>query len=255
MTEKQAWLEYKKTPTTEARNRLIELYLPLVSYIASKTRASLPPHVEVTDLKSVGILGLMNAIERFDISKGIAFQTFAKMRVYGAIMDELRALDWIPRSIRQKTKKIEAAYRHLDQKLARMPTDAEMADHLALSLPDFQKMLREVSSTTLLSLEQIYSSDSSSGTMTLLDVLESTQTENPQEVLEEEELRDELAERIDQLPEKEKLIVALYYYENLTLKEIGSILGLSESRISQIHTKTILKLRSKMEPVTATCPQ
>ncbi len=246
MKNQELWAEYQVARTTDVRNRLIECYLPLVGYIASKTAASLPPHVEVSDLESVGILGLMNAIERFDPGKGIAFETFAKMRVYGAIMDELRSLDWIPRSIRQKTKKIEGACRHLDQKLGRPATDAEVAEHLAVSIPEFRKMVREVSSTTVLSLEQIYSNDNSSGTMTLMDVLESSTSSNPLDSLQSEELRDELARTIDRLPEKEKLILALYYYEELTLKEIGRILKLSESRISQIHTKTILKLRGRM---------
>jgi len=246
MKNQELWAEYQVARTTDVRNRLIECYLPLVGYIASKTAASLPPHVEVSDLESVGILGLMNAIERFDPGKGIAFETFAKMRVYGAIMDELRSLDWIPRSIRQKTKKIEGACRHLDQKLGRPATDAEVAEHLAVSIPEFRKMVREVSSTTVLSLEQIYSNDNSSGTMTLMDVRESSTSSNPLDSLQSEELRDELARTIDRLPEKEKLILALYYYEELTLKEIGRILKLSESRISQIHTKTILKLRGRM---------
>ncbi len=246
MKHEALWREYQETHSTAARNRLIETYMSLVGYIASKTAASLPPHIEVSDLESVGILGLMNAIERFDPDKGIAFETFAKMRVYGAIMDELRSLDWIPRSIRQKTKKIESAYRTLDQELGRPATVTELADHLGISVREFHKMLREVSSTTVLSLEQIYSSDTNSGTMTLLDVLESTNVANPLESLQSEEMRDELAQTIDRLPEKEKLILALYYYEDLTLKEIGRILSLSESRISQIHTKTILKLRGRM---------
>ncbi|MAE69969.1 MAG: RNA polymerase sigma factor WhiG [Gemmatimonadetes bacterium] len=246
MKHQELWTEYRHSRATDVRNRLIECYMSLVGYIASKTAASLPPHVEVSDLESVGILGLMNAIERFDPDKGIAFETFAKMRVYGAIMDELRSLDWIPRSIRQKTKKIEKACRVLDQKLGRTATNSEIAEHLEVSIPEFNKMVREVSSTTVLSLEQIYSNDSSNGTMTLMDVLESSTSSNPLDSLQSEELRDELARTIDRLPEKEKLILALYYYEELTLKEIGRILSLSESRISQIHTKTILKLRGRM---------
>lgn len=246
MKHEALWTEYRETRSINTRNRLIETYMSLVGYIASKTAAGLPPHVEVSDLESVGILGLMNAIERFDPGKGIAFETFAKMRVYGAIMDELRSLDWIPRSIRQKTKKIEGACRTLDQKLGRPATTTELAKHLGISVAELHKMVRDVSCTTVLSLEQIYSSDTNSGTMTLLDVLESANASNPLETLQTEELRDELAETIDRLPEKEKLILALYYYEELTLKEIGRILNLSESRISQIHTKTILKLRSRM---------
>jgi RNA polymerase sigma factor for flagellar operon FliA len=246
MKHEALWREYQENRSIPLRNRLVELHMPLVGYIASKTATGLPPHIEVGELQCVGILGLINAVERFDPDKGIAFETFAKMRVYGAIMDELRSLDWIPRSIRQKTKKIETAYRALDQTLGRPATAAEMADHLGISVREFHKMLREVSSTTLLSLEQIYSSDSNSGTMTLLDVLEATNAANPLETLQSEEMRDELAQTIDRLPEKEKLILALYYYEDLTLKEIGRILSLSESRISQIHTKTILKLRGRM---------
>lgn len=255
MKDMSIWKDYRSTRSTESRNTIIKRHLKLVSYISSKTAASLPPHIEVTDLESVGILGLMNAIERYDPDKGIAFETFAKMRIYGAIMDELRALDWIPRSIRQKAKQIDTALRTLDQRLGRTPTEAELADYLKISVPEYQKMAKDVSSTTLLSLEQIYSSDSSSGSMTLLDVLEATNADDPMEALEEEELKKEMASAIDRLPDREKLIVALYYYEELTLKEIGRILSLSESRISQIHTKTIAKLRGKMDdPMSISVP-
>ncbi len=234
------------TGSIETRNKLIEEYLPLVSIIASKVSITLPAHIEVDDLKAVGVLGLINAIDRFDASRGFAFKTFAHSRVFGAMMDWLRSMDWVPRTVRQKAKSLETACSKLEQELGRTPTDEELARELDLDANELHKLMSEVSGLSLLSLEHKFTSESGEGSVTLLDMVESTHSVNPMEEMEDGEFKKHLTEQIDALPEKEKLVLALYYYEELTLKEIGAILELSESRISQIHTAAIVRLKAKM---------
>lgn len=241
-----AWKAYTSTGSIETRNKLIEEYLPLVSIIASKVSITLPAHIEVDDLKAVGVLGLINAIDRFDASRGFTFKTFAHSRVFGAMMDWLRSMDWVPRTVRQKAKNLDAACSKLEQELGRTPTDRELARELNVGADELHKLMSEVSGLSLLSLEHKFTSENGEGSVSLLDMVESTLSVNPVDEMEDDEFKKHLTKQIDSLPEKEKLVLALYYYEELTLKEIGAILDLSESRISQIHTAAILKLKVKM---------
>ena len=241
-----AWKAYMSSASIETRNSLIEEHLPLVSIIASKVSVTLPSHIDIEDLKAVGVLGLINAVDRFDARRGFAFKTFAHSRIFGAMIDWLRSMDWVPRTVGQKAKMLDNAYAKLEQELSRSPTDKELARELNLDMGELNKLLGEVSGLTLLSLEQEFSSEGGEGSLTLLDMIESKQYVNPVEELENDEFKKHLTGLIDLLPEKEKLVLALYYYEELTLKEIGAILNLSESRISQIHTAAIRKLKVKL---------
>lgn len=246
MNVEEAWKHYQKHKDVVSRNRIVHKYLSLVSSITRKIASTLPSYVDRSDLESVGFIGLLDAIEKFDLSRNIAFGTYAKLRITGAIMDELRSMDWIPRSIRQKTKEIERAYHRIEQRLGRPASDKEVARELNVSLSQFDNLLGEISGTTLLSLEQIYFNDDGERALNLMDRVDDASNPDPLHEIEKEDFKRILIETINKLPEKEKLIIALYYYECLTLKEIGTILSLTESRISQIHTKSILKLRSRL---------
>lgn len=222
-------------------------YSPLVKYVAGRMSSGLPAHVEEADLISYGLGGLISAIGRFDLSREIKFETFAIPRIRGAIIDELRSLDWVPRSIRARAREFERANMKLESKLQRAPTDEEMAGELELSLEDFHEALLQISNSTIVALDELWSlSDSSGDQVSLLDTLPDRGAPDPQSVVDQGELRDRIADAIAALPEREKLVIALYYYENLTLREIGEVLGVTESRVSQLHTKAVLRLRSKL---------
>jgi RNA polymerase sigma factor for flagellar operon FliA len=230
-----------------ARERLVVAYSPLVKYVAGRMSSGLPAHVEETDLISYGLGGLISAIERFDTSRQIKFETYAITRIRGAIIDELRTLDWVPRSVRARAKEIERANMKLEARLQRAPTDEEMASELGISVEDFQDALLQISTSTIVALDELWSvSDSSGDQVSLLDTLPDRHAPDPQSMVDQGELRDRIAKAIAALPEREKLVVALYYYENLTLREIGEVLGVTESRVSQLHTKAVLRLRSKL---------
>src|SRR5579875_3116457 len=225
------WRRYKASGDERARERLVVAYAPLVKYVAGRMSSGLPAHVEEADLISYGLSGLIAAIERFDLSREIKFETYAITRIRGAIIDELRTLDWVPRSVRARAREIERANTKLEARLRRAPTDEEMAAELGISLDELWN-----------------SPDSSGDAVSLLDTLADRDAPDPQAIVDQSELRDRIAEAIAALPEREKLVVALYYYENLTLREIGEVLGVTESRISQLHTKAVLRLRSKLGP-------
>jgi RNA polymerase sigma factor for flagellar operon FliA len=209
--------------------------------------SGLPAHVEEADLISYGLGGLITAISRFDLAREIKFETFAIPRIRGAIIDELRSLDWVPRSVRARAREFERTNMKLEAKLQRAPTDEEMAGELKLSMEDFQDALLQISSSTIVALDELWSvSDSSGDQVSLLDTLPDRGAPDPQSVVDQGELRDRIADAIAALPEREKLVIALYYYENLTLREIGEVLGVTESRVSQLHTKAVLRLRSKL---------
>ena len=224
-------------------------YSPLVKYVAGRMSSGLPAHVEEADLISYGLGGLISAIERFDLSREIKFETYAITRIRGAIIDELRTLDWVPRSVRARAREIERVNMKLEAKLQRAPTDDEMSVELGVSLEDFHDALLEISNSTIVALDELWNvSDSSGDQVSLLDTLPDRDAPDPQALVDQGELRDRIADAIAALPEREKLVIALYYYENLTLREIGEVLGVTESRVSQLHTKAVLRLRSKLGP-------
>jgi RNA polymerase sigma factor for flagellar operon FliA len=210
--------------------------------------SGLPAHVEEADLISYGLIGLINAIERFELEREIKFETYAITRIKGAIIDELRALDWVPRSVRARAREIEKIHAKLEHRLHRTPTDEEMARELGLPVDEFQEILVKISNSTVVALDELWAvSDSSGDSVSLLDTLQDPDAPDPQQMLAASELKDRLADAIAALPEREKLVIALYYYENLTLREIGEVLGVTESRISQLHTKAVLRLKSRLQ--------
>jgi RNA polymerase sigma factor for flagellar operon FliA len=244
---KELWKRYKGTGDERARERLVVAYSPLVKYVAGRMSSGLPAHVEEADLISYGLTGLITAIERFDLSLGIKFETYGITRIRGSIIDELRTLDWVPRSVRARARNIERANQKLEAKLRRAPTDEEMAGELGMAVDDFHDSLLQISHSTIVALDELWNvSDSGGDQVSLLDTLPDRGAPDPQAVVDQGELRDRIADAIAALPEREKLVIALYYYENLTLREIGEVLGVTESRVSQLHTKAVLRLRSKL---------
>ena len=222
-------------------------FSPLVKYVAGRMSSGLPAHVEESDLISYGLLGLISAIERFEPEREIRFETFAITRIKGSIIDELRSLDWVPRSVRAKAREIERVNSKLEHQLRRAPTDQEMAQALETTVDEFQESLLQISNSTVAALDELWTvSDSSGDQVSLLDTLTDENAPDPSQVMDSTELKDRVADAIARLPEREKLVVALYYYENLTLREIGEVLGVTESRVSQLHTKAVLRLRGRM---------
>jgi RNA polymerase sigma factor FliA len=243
------WRSFRAKPDDKAlRDRLILTYAPLVKYVAGRLGSGLPAHVEEEDLVSYGLLGLIGAIERFDPDRDIKFETYAIARIKGAIIDELRSLDWVPRSVRARAREIERVHGKLEHRLHRAPTDEEMARELELTVDEFQEWLVRISNSTVVALDELWSvSDASGDQVSLLDTLHDPDAPDPQQLLDASELKDRLADAISALPEREKLVIALYYYENLTLREIGEVLGVTESRVSQLHTKAVLRLKSRLQ--------
>ncbi len=210
--------------------------------------SGLPAHVEESDLISYGLGGLISAIERFDLSREIKFETYAITRIRGAIIDELRNLDWVPRSVRARAREIEKINQKLEARFQRAPTDDEMATELGVTIDEFQETLLQISNSTIVALDELWNvQDATGDQVSLLDTLPDREAPDPQQLVDQSELRDRIADAIALLPEREKLVVALYYYENLTLREIGEVLGVTESRVSQLHTKAVLRLRSKLQ--------
>ncbi len=241
------WAEFKRTGDKAARDRLILTYAPLVKYVAGRLRSGLPAHVDEGDLASYGLLGLIGAIERFDPSRDIKFETYAIARIKGSIIDELRSMDWVPRSVRARARDIERTIAQLEAKLARAPTDEEIAGSLGITEVEFQDSLLEISMTSIAALDELWTSSSHGGDpVALIDTLPDPGAAEPQAAMANTELREALGEAIARLPEREKLVVTLYYYEELTLREIGEVLGVTESRVSQLHTKAILRLKARL---------
>src|SRR6476469_4519387 len=244
---KALWVEFKDTADPRLRERLILHYSPLVKYVAGRVGVGLPPNIEQADLVSYGIFGLIDAIEKFDISRAIKFETYAISRIKGAIIDELRAIDWIPRSVRYKAREVEKAYAALEARLHRTPTEAEVAQELGIKLEDLHQIFSQVSFVNVVALDELLSVGGEKGDkLSLVDTLEDTKAEDPVLAFESEETKFLLAKAINTLPEREKIVVTLYYYEGLTLAEIGQVLGVTESRICQMHTKAVLQLRGKL---------
>ncbi len=246
---RELWRRYRESGDKQARERLVLAYSPLVKYVAGRMASGLPAHVEESDLISYGLLGLISAVERFEPEREIKFETFAVTRIKGAIIDELRSLDWVPRSVRAKAREIERANAKLEHKLQRAPTDAEMAAALHLSVEDFQASLTQIANSSIVALDELWTlSDASGDQVSLLDTIEDPGAVDPSQEMDTSEMRDRLADAVARLPEREKLVIALYYYENLTLREIGEVLGVTESRVSQLHTKAVLRLKSGLQP-------
>jgi RNA polymerase sigma factor for flagellar operon FliA len=244
---KDLWRRYRTAGEPKARERLVVAYSPLVKYVAGRMASGLPTHVEEADLISYGLIGLISAIERFDLEREIKFETYAIPRIRGAIIDELRALDWVPRSVRAKARQIERANVKLEHKLQRPPTDEEMAAELDMDIEQFQEALIQISNSTIAALDELWTvSDSSGDQISLLDTIQDPGAPDPAKAADATDLKDRVADAIARLPEREKLVIALYYYENLTLREIGEVLGVTESRVSQLHTKAVLRLRSHL---------
>ena len=245
MTDKeleQLWEQYARTQSAEIKEKLIIHYGSLVKYIAGRLNMYLGQNVEYEDLISYGVFGLIDAIDKFDLSKKVKFETYASLRIRGSIIDHMRKMDWVPRSLRKERKDMDQAYTELEHTLGRPATDEEMIKFLNISSEEFEDLVKKTSISTLISLEQYIDQGQSS------EGLESDSDSpgSPEAHIEKIELRDMLADSIDQLPEREKKVITLYYYEELTLKEISAIMGVSESRISQIHTKGISRLRGKI---------
>ncbi|MFE9428453.1 RNA polymerase sigma factor WhiG [Kitasatospora sp. NPDC006697] len=243
----QLWRSYKAGGDAKLREQLILHYSPLVKYVAGRVGVGLPANVEQADFVSSGVFGLIDAIEKFDPDRAIKFETYAISRIRGAIIDELRALDWIPRSIRQKAKAVERTYAALEARLRRTPAEPEVAAEMGIAVEELHTIFSQLSLANVVALDELLHPAGEGGErLSLMETLEDTGAENPVEVAEDRELRRLLARAINTLPDREKTVVTLYYYEGLTLAEIGQVLGVTESRVSQIHTKSVLQLRAKL---------
>lgn len=234
----ELWLAYQQGRKVEIREKLIERYLPLVKLVASRLAISLPQYVDKDDLISNGFFGLLDAIEKYDPMRGIKFETYAVVRIRGSMLDAIRAQDWVPVSIRQKAKNYEQTLAQLENKLGRSAADEEIAEALGVTIAELYTLINQLNVSTVIPLEEFIKTETSSNHLV-----------NPSEQIEIDEIKHGLAKAIDKLPEKEKLVVALYYYEGLTLKEISLILKLSEARISQLHTKAIFRLRGALSRI------
>jgi RNA polymerase sigma factor for flagellar operon FliA len=253
MTEKpqiaheELWQRYDTEKCQDARQKLVENYARIVKYVAGRMAIGLPHYVDFHDLVSAGLLGLIQAIDNFDYTRGIKFETYAIPRIRGAILDELRSQDWFPRSLRRKAKQLEEVYATLEARLGRPATDREVAESLQISMSELDGMLGEVAVASIMSLDADASSDDSEQSTSLGEYLADPKAEDMEKIIAAQEMRDLIARRMAELPEKEQLVLVLYYYEELTLKEIGEILDVTESRVCQIHTKAIMRLKGKIQ--------
>jgi RNA polymerase sigma factor for flagellar operon FliA len=245
------WARYKQDDDSSARDALILNYSPLVKYVAGRLASGLPQSVDTADLISYGIFGLIDAIQKFDPGRAIKFETYAIARIKGAIIDELRALDWVPRSVRSRAREIETSYIALENQHKRVPSDQEVADHMGVSLKDFQTILTKLSYTSVVSFEELWIGGDKDDGQNAIGSIKDDSAEDPVAIFESVEIKDILAGAIERLPEREKTVIALYYYEGLTLKEIGQVLGVTESRVSQLHTKAVLRLRARLHAAQA----
>jgi RNA polymerase sigma factor for flagellar operon FliA len=241
---KQWWVDFKENGGEDARNRLLEHYLPIVKYTAERLHNKLPDEVEVDDLISSGIFGLMDAVKAFDTNRGVKFETYCSQRIRGAILDELRALDWVPRLVRNRAHKLNSATSFLEASLGRKPNEKELAQRLQLSLKEFRKLQRDATATTFVSLSRKWFETDSNKDICEIDVLEDEASENPVRSVQRKNLKELLTRGLSRA---ERLIVILYYFEEMTMKEIGETLDLSESRVSQMHSAIMDRLRAQLE--------
>jgi RNA polymerase sigma factor FliA len=243
----ELWVRYKSKGSPEAREKLIIHYAPLVKYVASRVGTGLPANVEQADLVSYGIFGLIDALEKFDLARQIKFETYAIPRIRGAIIDELRSLDWVPRSVRFKAREVEKAQSELEARLKRPPTEIEISEHLGVSTSELHDILTQISFVTVTALEEVVSAGAERGeSLSLLDTLADLAASDPASGLEGNETRAILSAAINSLSEREKIVITLYYFEGMTLAEIGEVLHVTESRVCQIHTKAVGQLRNNL---------
>lgn len=241
----QLWNTYKKTNDDQARDQLLDEYIPLIKYVAGRMAMNLPSSVEVGDLESFGFFGLLDAVEKFDETRNIKFETYAAKRIRGAILDGLRSMDWVPRSVRSKFRTLENQVYQLTNELGRSPTDREVAAALDVSSERYYELLTEVKGVNLFSLDETLVTDKEGDSLKVLDLVIDKDVPPDRRVVQNESI-EELTTAVEALSEREQLVLALYYHEELTLKEIGHVLGVSESRVSQIHTKAVLALRNRL---------
>ncbi len=241
------WLEYRRTGDQAIRDRLILTYAPLVKYVAGRLGSGLPAHVDEGDLVSYGLLGLMGAIERYEPDRDVKFETYAIARIKGAIIDELRAMDWVPRSVRSRAREIERAIAELEAKLGTAPNDEQIAAKIGITVEELEESLAEIARSSIAALDELWTVSGGDGDqIALIDTIEDEAAPDPELSLEQGEMKEALGEAIARLPEREKLVVTLYYYEELTLREIGEVIGVTESRVSQLHTKAVLRLKARL---------
>jgi RNA polymerase sigma factor FliA len=240
------WHDYRRTGDKALRDRLILAYAPLVKYVAGRLGSGLPAHVDEGDLASYGLLGLIGAIERYDPDRDVKFETYAIARIRGAIIDELRAMDWVPRSVRSRAREIERAIAELEAKLGRAPSDEEIAGKVGITTDELEESLTEISRSSIAALDELWTISGAGDQVALIDTIQDEDAPDPQGMLSQTEMKEAIADAIARLPEREKLVVTLYYYEELTLREIGEVLGVTESRVSQLHTKAILRLKARL---------
>lgn len=236
------WEDYSKGRTSSDREKLILEYAELVKIVAGRLSIYLGYNVEYDDLVGYGIFGLIDAIDKFDYSKGVKFETYATLRIRGAILDQIRKMDWIPRTLRQKQKKIDLAYQKIEARLGRMATDEEIAEELEITVKELITWQNQTKISSLISLDEYIEQ----GSDVKVDENQSSHYAQPDKLVERSELKEKLLESLESLTEKEKKVIILYYYEELTLKEISLTLEVSESRVSQLHTKALQKIRSKI---------
>jgi RNA polymerase sigma factor FliA len=244
----ELWAQYVADRAPELRDRLILHYAPLVKYVAGRVGSGLPAHVEQADLVSYGTFGLIDAITRYQPSREVKFESYAMARIRGAIIDELRSTDWIPRSVRMRARQFERTVAALESRLRRSPTDEEIAAAMEMDVEDVRKFLGQLSLVNVVALDELLTDDDG-GAPRLVDTLQDANALDPQAMAEHGEARQLLARAVEQLPEREKVVVSLYYFEGLTLADIGRVLGVTESRICQLHTKAVLHLRTKLADI------
>lgn len=240
----EIWIEHRKTGDEALRNILMEHYLPLVKYNAERIHTKLPDEVDVEDLMSAGIFGLMDAIEAFDLDRGVKFETYCAPRIRGAILDELRSMDWVPRLVRSRTSQVEQARRSLEMETGRAPTDAELAEKMQLNEEEFAKVRKDAGAVGVVSLSRKWFETDSNKDVREIDVLEDAKQANPLGVVSKRDLKDLITKGLSRA---ERLIVILYYYEEMTMKEIGVTLDLSESRVSQMHSSILARLKAQLQ--------
>ncbi len=240
----QIWLNMKANPESqELRNRLVEMYLPLVKYNGERIWARLPEGVELDDLISAGVFGLMDAIDAFDLTRGVKFETYCVPRIRGAMLDELRNMDWVPRLVRSKASKLNEALKTLETRLGRQPNENELAEHMQISVAEIEKMISDASAVNLISLNKKWYETDSYKDVREIDVLEDKKGEDPTKRIQKNDLMRLVTRGLNR---NERLIIILYYYEELTMKEIGATLDLSESRVSQMHSSIVQRLQSQL---------
>jgi RNA polymerase sigma factor for flagellar operon FliA len=248
MATKMLKTQAYRNDSLETRNKVILEHLPQIKYIAQRISRRLPPEVQLDDLISAGVIGLLDAYAKFDEGKGVQFKTYAEIRIRGEILDSLRGLDWAPRSLRSRSKEIEQAYSELEQRFHRPARDEEVAGWLKIDIETFHSLLDQLNGLTIGHFQQSSADEETFDEDHIpLRYMSNSQTESPFDSLQKQEMREILTEIIGQLPEREQLILSLYYYEELTMKEIGQVLGVNESRVSQLHTRTMLRMRARLQ--------